>query len=61
MKAVIKHNGQVIPDAMCSVNTAGNIVVLNRMYEPSMELNLDRVYVEVNLFGELEALEDDEE
>ena len=31
------------------------------MLEPSMNLDLVRVYVEVNLFGDLEPLEDDEE
>lgn len=61
MRAVIKHNGVELTEALCMVNTAGNIVTLETMCEASMKVNLDKVYVEVNMFGDLEALEDDTE
>ena len=58
MKAVVKHNGVELPEALCLVNTASNIVTLEIMLEPNISLDLDKVYVEVNLFGDLEELED---
>ena len=61
MRAVVKHNGNPLLDALCLVNTASNRVSLETMLEPGMNLDLDKVYVEVNLFGDLEPLEDDED
>lgn len=61
MKAIIKINGVELPEALCLVNTASNIVTLETMPEPNIKLDLDKVYVEVNLFGDLEPLKDDEE
>lgn len=61
MRAIVKHNGIELPEALCLVNTASNLVSLETMLEPSMNLDLDKVYVEVNLFGDLEPLEDDED
>lgn len=61
MKALIKHNGVIVPEALCLVNTASNIVTLETMFEPNISLDLDKVYVEVNLFGDLEAIEDNED
>lgn len=61
MRAIVKHNGVELPEALCLVNTASNIVTLETMLEPSISLDLDKVYVEVNLFGDLEPLEDNEE
>lgn len=60
VKAVIKHNGTEIPEALCLVNTASNIVTLERMNEPNIILDLNKVYVEVNLFGALEIAEYDD-
>ncbi len=54
MRAVIKHNGTEIPEAMCLVNTADNLVTLERMDKPNILLDISKVYFEVNLFGELE-------
>ena len=59
MRAIVKHNGKL--EALCHINTASNIVTLQTMLEPSMNLDLDKVYVEVNLFGDLEPLEDEED
>lgn len=59
MRAVIKHNGKELPEASCTVNTASNMVTLRTMCAPDIILNPDRVYVEVNLFGELELLDDE--
>lgn len=56
MRAVIKHNGTEIPEAMCLVNTANNIVTLERMDKPNILLDMSKVYVEVNLFGSLESV-----
>lgn len=61
MKPVIKHNGVRLTEALCIVDTSNNTVTLETMFDPSIKLDLDRVYVEVNIFGELEPLEDDEE
>ena len=46
---------------LCHINTASNIVTMQTMLEPGMNLDLDKVYVEVNLFGDLEPLEDEED
>jgi len=56
MRAVIKHNGTEIPEAMCLVNTASNLVTLERMDKPNILLDMSKVYVEVNLFGSLESV-----
>lgn len=61
MRAVIKNNGMEIPEALCIVDTANNSVSLTTMTEPCMELDLQRVYVEVNIFGELVMLEENRE
>lgn len=61
MGAIIKHNGKELFAALCHVNTASNIVTLDTMFEPNMKLDLKKVHVEVNIFGDLEPLEDDEE
>lgn len=61
MKAIIKHNGVIVPEALCIVDTSNNTVRLGTMFTANEKLNLEKVYVEVNLFGELEALEEDEE
>ena len=61
MGAIIKHNGQELIDALCSVNTANNIIVLDTMWGPDMKLDPRKVYVEVNIFGDLEPMEDEEE
>jgi len=58
---LLKHNGKPLLEALCHINTASNIVTLQTMLEPSMNLDLDKVYVEVNLFGDLEPLEDEED
>lgn len=61
MKAVIIHNGVELPEALCLVNTASNIVTLETMDEPCMKLNMEKLYVCVSILGNLEPLEDDEE
>lgn len=58
MRAVIKHNGRIIPEALCIVDTSNNTVILETMETPSMKLDLDRGFVEVSLFGVLEEKED---
>jgi hypothetical protein len=60
MRAIVKHNGKPLSEVLCHINTASNIVTLQTMLEPSMNLDLDKVYVEVNFFGDLEPLEDEE-
>lgn len=60
MKAVIKHNGEELPEALCLVNTASNIVTLETMDEPCMKLDMEKVYVCVSILGDLKPLEDDE-
>ena len=59
MRAVVKHNGTQLPEVLCHINTASNIVTLQTMLEPIMNLDPGKVYVEVNLFGDLEPLEDE--
>ena len=56
MRAIVKHNGKPLLEALCHINTASNIVTLQTMLEPSMNLDLDKVYV-----GDLEPLEDEED
>ncbi len=61
MRAIIKHNGVELPEALCLVNTASNIVTLETMLETNRKLDLTKIYAEVNLFGLLEPLEDEED
>ena len=42
MRAVVKHNGSPLLDALCHINTASNIVTLQTMLEPGMNLDLTK-------------------
>ena len=59
MKAVIKHNGRVIPEALCIVDTSNNTVILETMVSPSMKIDLNREkgFVEVNLFAVFDEID----
>ena len=61
MRAVVKHNGVELPDSLCLVDTANGVVTLTTMFDPCIKLDLTSVYVEVNMFGELIPLEDEED
>lgn len=61
MRAVIKHNGVELPEALCLVNTASNIVTLETMDEPCMMLNMEKLYVRVSILGDLKPLEEKED
>lgn len=60
MKATIKHNGKFIQGGLCLVDTSENGVcaILETETSPAMKLDLNRGFIEVNLFGMLEPLED---
>lgn len=63
MKVTVRHNGQFIQGALCLVDASRNgaSVILETAVTPTMKLDLDRGFVEVNLFGMLEPLEDNRE
>lgn len=61
MRAVIKHNGVELPEALCLVNTASNIVTLETMDRPCMKLNMEKLYVRVSILGDLKPLEEEED
>ena len=60
MKAVVRHNGQIVPEAMCLVDTSPNglCVILETKRTPSKRLDMDRGFVEVHIWGILENMED---
>ena len=60
-KTIVTFNGKEIPDALCLVNTASNIVTLETMDTPCMKIDLDKAYVAVSIHGKLIPLEDEED
>ena len=63
MKVAVRHNGQFIQGVLCLVDASRNgaSVILETAVTPTMKLDLDRGFVEVNLWGMLETLEDSKE
>ena len=63
MKVAVRHNGRFIQGALClvdaSINGAG--VILETAVTPTIKLDLNRGFVEVNIWGILEPLEDSRE
>ena len=51
MGAVIKLNGVEVQEALAIVDTANNKVTLETMLDNGRELDLKKVYVEVNIYG----------
>lgn len=51
MGAVIKMNGIEVQEALAIVDTANNKVTLETMLDNGRELDLRKVYVEVNIYG----------
>lgn len=54
MGAIIKLNGVEVQEALAIVDTANNKVTLETMLDNGKELNLKKVYVEVNIFGNMD-------
>jgi len=54
MGAVIKVNGVEVPEALCVTDTANNIVTLETMFSGEVKLNMNKIYVEVNIFGDID-------
>lgn len=55
MKAVIKVNGEESKDSFCIVDTLSNIVTLIEINKPEIILNMDNVYVELNILGRIDS------
>ena len=51
MGAIIKMNGVEVQEALAIVDTANNKVTLETMLDNGRELDLRKVYVEVNIYG----------
>jgi len=51
MGAIIKLNGMEVQEGLVIVDTANNKVTLETMQDNGRELNLRKVYVEVNIYG----------
>ncbi|MCM1101157.1 MAG: hypothetical protein NC398_07205 [Acetatifactor muris] len=62
MNAVIKHNGRIIQEGLCLVDTSKGStgVILETAETPSRKIDIQkgRGFVEVNIWGILEPLED---
>ena len=54
MGAIIKMNGVEVQEALAIVDTANNKVTLETMLDNGRELDLKKVYVEVNIFGNMD-------
>lgn len=57
MRAIIKVNGVEVPESLACVDTASNIVTLETVDTGEIKMEMERVYVEVSIFGmiDLEA------
>ena len=56
MSAVIKINGNEVPEAFCLVDTLCNNVELNTVDGVPKKLDYNHIYVEVNIYGDKETL-----
>lgn len=54
MGAVIKVNGMEVPESLAIIDTANGTVTLETMLISEQKLDVDKIYAEVNLFGEIE-------
>lgn len=54
MNPIIKVNGVEVKDALCVVDSLSNIVTLEVVDGGEEKLNMDKVYVEVNIFGKVD-------
>lgn len=55
MRAKIKFNGKEIPDSLCIVDSASNIVTLQTPVTGEEKIDMETHAVEVNIYGELPA------
>lgn len=51
MKAIINVNGKERTESLCIVDTLNNEVTLIEIDKQEIKLNMDEVYVEINIFG----------
>ena len=63
MKVAVRHNGRFIQGALCLVDASQNGVgvILETEMTPTIKLDLNRGFVEVNIWGILEPLKDSKE
>ena len=54
MGAVIKVNGMEVPESLAFIDTANNTLTFETMFISEQNLDVDKIYAEVNLFGEIE-------
>lgn len=53
MPAIIKVNGMEVPESLAIVDTLSNEVSLETLMDGGVKLNLNEVYVEVNIIGNM--------
>lgn len=54
MRAVVKLNGVELKDCLCIIDNSVNEVTVQTETNNGEKLNMDNVYVEVNIFGEID-------
>jgi len=54
MSAVIKVNGNEVPESLAVIDTANGEVTLQTMFVNEQKLDIDKIHAEVNLFGEIQ-------
>ena len=52
MSAIIKVNGNEIPESFCIVDTLCNIIEFNTVEGIPKKLDINHTYVEVNIYGD---------
>lgn len=54
MGAVIKVNGMETKESLAVVDTLNNKATLETVFDNGRELDLQKVYVEVNIYGDVD-------
>lgn len=54
MGAIIKVNGIEVPESLAIIDTASYEVSLQTMFISEQRLDVNKIYAEVNIFGEVE-------
>ena len=50
----IKVNGKIVPDACVTVDTVKNQCVLDTLESAWQELDLSKIHIEVNIYGDID-------
>ncbi len=54
MSAVIKVNGNEVPESLAVIDTANGEVTLQTLFISEQKLDVNKIHAEVNLYGKIE-------